>query len=240
MHRGIVAEIDLGAVSANLRTVKALAGSSAVIAIVKADAYGHGAIEVSEALVGAGADYLAVAFTEEAVKLREAGITDPIIVLFDPDIRDILKYRLIPVLSDPKTALAFAREAEKLGARIPVHIKVDTGMGRLGLTEEPAHEILEISAEKGIVVEGIMSHLSEADLDDPSFTKLQIDSFNVLKTELLKKGLGIKMFHIANTAAVMNIPDAHFDAVRPGLMLYGYSPCDKRVASSMPRHYIRL
>jgi alanine racemase len=232
MHRGIIAEIDLKAVSANLRTVKTLAGRSAIIAVVKADAYGHGAVEVSEALVGAGADYLAVAFTEEAVKLREAGITAPIIVLFDPDPGDILKHNLIPVLSDRKTALAVAREAAKLGIRIPVHIKVDTGMGRLGLTDGPAREILEIAAEKGIVVEGIMSHLSEADLADPSFTKLQLDAFNSLKMELLQNGLHIKMFHIANSAAVMNIPEAHFDAVRPGLMLYGYSSCDRTAKAS--------
>ena len=231
MHRGIIAEIDLGAVSANLRTVKALAGRSAVIAVVKADAYGHGAIEVSETLVGAGADYLAVAFTEEAVKLREAGITAPIIVFFDPDLGDILKYNLIPVLSDTKTAIAVAREAEKRGTRISVHIKVDTGMGRLGLTDGPAREILEIAAEKGIVVEGIMSHLSEAGLADPSFTKLQLDAFTALKMELLKNGLHIKMFHIANSAAVMNIPEAHFDAVRPGLMLYGYSPIQTNVGA---------
>lgn len=232
MHRGIIAEIDLGAVSANLRSVKALADHSAVIAVVKADAYGHGAVEVSETLVGAGVDYLAVAFTEEAVKLREAGITAPIIILFDPDLRDILKYNLIPVLSDRKTALAFAREVERRGMRIPVHIKVDTGMGRLGLTEGPAREILEIAAEKGIVVEGIMSHLSEADLADPFFTKLQLDAFNALKMELLQSGLQIKMFHIANSAAVMNIPEAHFDAVRPGLMLYGYSSCDNTTKAS--------
>jgi alanine racemase len=232
MHRGIIADIDLGAVSANLRAVKALAGHSAVIAVVKADAYGHGAVEVSETLVGAGADYLAVAFTAEAVKLREAGITAPIIVLFDPDLGDILKYCLIPVLSDCKTALAFAREAERRKTRIPVHIKVDTGMGRLGLTDRPANQILEIAAEKGIVVEGIMSHLSEADIADPSFTKTQLDAFTALKMELLKNGLHIKMFHIANSAAVMNIPEAHFDAVRPGLMLYGYSSCDRTAKAS--------
>lgn len=225
MHRGIVAEIDLGAAAANLRIAKARAGQSAVIAVVKADAYGHGSVEVSEALMGAGADYLAVAFTGEAVKLREAGITAPILVLFDPDLGDILEYDLIPVLSDRKTALAVAREAERRGKRIPVHIKVDTGMGRLGLTDGSALEILELATEKGISVEGIMSHLSEADRADPSFTKLQLDAFNALKTELLQKGLEIKMFHIANSAAVMNIPEAHFDAVRPGLMLYGYSSC---------------
>jgi alanine racemase len=232
MNRGIIAEINLGAVSANLRSVKARTGRGAVIAIVKADAYGHGAIEVSKTLVGAGTDYLAVAFTEEAVKLREAGITAPIIVLFDPDLGDILKYNLIPVLSDTKTAIAVASEAERRGTRIPVHIKVDTGMGRLGLTDGPAREILEIAAEKGIVVEGIMSHLSEADHADLSFTKLQLDAFVALKMELLRNGLRIKMFHIANSAAVMNMPEAHLDAVRPGLMLYGYSSCDRTAEAS--------
>ncbi len=238
MHRGIIAEIDLGAASANLRTVKALAGHSTVIAVVKADAYGHGAVEVSEALVGAGADYLAVAFTEEAIKLREVGITAPIIVLFDPDLGDILKYNLIPVLSDRKTALAFSREAERRGTRIPVHIKVDTGMGRLGLTDGLAREILDIATEKGIVVEGVMSHLSEADLADLSFTKKQLDAFTALKMELLQSGLHIKMFHIANSAAVMNIPEAHFDAVRPGLMLYGYSSC-YRTAKASPAELLQ-
>jgi alanine racemase len=227
MHRGVVAEIDLGAVCKNLRTVKALSGNRAIIATVKADAYGHGAIEVSRTLVRAGADYLAVAFTEEARKLREAGINAPLIVLFDPDIDDVLKYNLIPVLSDIKSAHSVAKEAEKRGVRIPVHLKVDTGMGRLGLADYPVKAILDIATLKGIIIEGIMSHFSEADLADPSFAKLQIDAFTKLRTELLQNGLDVKLFHIANSAAVLSIPESHLDAVRPGLMLYGYSPLQK-------------
>jgi alanine racemase len=227
MHRGVIAEIDLGAVAANLRTVRSLSGSSAVIAVVKADAYGHGAIEVSRTLVQAGADSLAVAFTEEARNLREAGIKAPIIVLFDPDIDDVLKYNLVPVLSEMKSAHSVAREAEKRGVRIPVHIKVDTGMGRLGLADCPATAILDIATNKSISIEGIMSHFSEADLADPSFAKLQIDAFTQLRAELLQNGLDVKLFHIANSAAVLSIPESHLDAVRPGIMLYGYSPLQK-------------
>jgi alanine racemase len=227
MHRGVIAEIDRGALAANFRTVRSLSGSSAVIAVVKADAYGHGAIEVSRTLVQAGADYLAVAFTEEARHLREAGIKAPIIVLFDPDIDDVLKYNLIPVLSDMKSAQAVAREAEKRGVRIPVHIKVDTGMGRLGLADSRSKAILDIATKKSISIEGIMSHFSEADLADPSFAKRQINAITQLRAELFQNGLDVKLFHIANSAAVMSIPESRLDAVRPGIMLYGYSPLQK-------------
>ena len=234
MHRGVIAEIDLGAVAANLRTVRSLSSSSAVIAVVKADAYGHGAVEVSKTLVSNGADYLAVAFTEEAGNLREAGITAPIIVLFDPDIDDVMQYGLIPVLSDMKSARYFAREAEKRGAAMPVHIKVDTGMGRLGLADHPAKDILEIASRKGIIIEGVMSHLSEADLVDSSFAKIQIDSFAALKSELHQNGLDVKTYHMANSAAVLKIPESHFDAVRPGIMLYGYSPIQQSTTGTRP------
>jgi alanine racemase len=234
MQRGVVAEIDLGAVSANLRAVKSISGNRTVIAVVKADAYGHGAVEVSRTLVRSGADFLAVAFTEEAETLREAGVNAPIIVLFDPDIDDVLKYNLIPVLSDMKSARAFAREAEKRGKRIPVHIKVDTGMGRLGLRDNPAKDILEIATSNSLSVEGVMSHLSEADLADPAFSKLQINSFKALKAELLQNRIDVKLFHIANSASVLGIPESHLDAVRPGIMLYGYSPMQINAVPAMP------
>ncbi len=225
MQRGVLAEIDLGAVSANLQTVKSISGNRKVIAVVKANAYGHGAVEVSRTLIRSGVDFLAVAFTEEARELREAGIQAPVMVLFDPDIEDVLNYDLIPVISDMKSARIFAREAEKRGKRIPVHIKVDTGMGRLGLRDNPAEDILEIATNRSLRIQGIMSHLSEADLADPSFAKLQVDSFKALRAELVRKGLDVQLFHIANSASVLAIPEAHLDAVRPGIMLYGYSPC---------------
>jgi alanine racemase len=106
-------------------------------------------------------------------------------------------------------------------------------MGRLGLADHPARAILDIATSKGISIEGIMSHFSEADLADPSFAKLQIDSFTNLRAELFQNGLEVKLFHIANSAAVLSIPESHLDAVRPGIMLYGYSPLQQSKASSL-------
>ncbi len=224
MNRGAVAEIDLGAISNNLKVIKNLSMNNPVIAVVKADAYGHGAIDVSRRLVNDGVEYLAVAFTEEAKELRNAGINSSILVLFDPDINDIFTYNLIPVISDKKTATALSKEAEKNNLSISVHIKIDTGMGRLGFTGDAANEISEIANLKGITIDGIMSHFSEADLLDASFARMQIEKFNSIKTALLNVGLSVRLFHMANSAAVMTLPESHFDAVRPGIMLYGYSP----------------
>ena len=224
MNRGCIAEIDLDAISNNLKTVKEMSGNRPVIAAVKADAYGHGAVEVAKRLVSNGVGYLAVAFTEEARELREAGIKVPILVFFDPDIEDIIKYSLVPVISDRKTAIAISDRAEKLNVCVDVHVKIDTGMGRMGIYDNHAEEIAGIAAFKGINVVGVMSHFSEADLTDASFAQRQIYKFRTLKDGLSERGLKIKLFHISNSAAVMTIPESHFDAVRPGLMLYGYSP----------------
>lgn len=223
MNRGPVAEINLKAISNNLKVIKNLSYGRPVIAVVKADAYGHGAIEVSRHLADLKVEYLSVAFTEEAKELRASGINLPILVLFDPDIRDILQYNLIPVVQDKKTALAISKEAEKANVIINVHIKVDTGMGRLGLTEDAANEILQIADLKGLRIEGVMSHFSDSDLYDSPFAKLQIERFNLIRKVLSDNGLSVKLFHMANSAAIINFPESHFDAVRPGLMLYGYS-----------------
>ncbi|BCB96720.1 alanine racemase [Dissulfurispira thermophila] len=224
MNRGAIAEIDLNAVSNNLRIVKKLSNNSPVIAVVKANAYGHGAVEISKRLLSGGVEYLAVAFTGEAKELRNAGITSPILVLFDADIDDVFRYNLIPVIYDRKKATLLSRESERNNRSVEVHIKIDTGMGRLGFAENAVKEIIEIANLKGITIGGIMSHFSEADLMDASFAKVQVNRFNFIKTELLNNGLNVHLFHMANSAAVMTLPESHFDAVRPGLMLYGYSP----------------
>lgn len=230
--RGAIAEIDLSAISNNLKVIKKLSNNKPVIAVVKADAYGHGAVEISRRLVREGVEYLAVAFTEEAKELRNAGIGSPILVLFDPYTKDIFKYNLIPVISDKKTAIALSKEAEKNNRSINAHVKVDTGMGRLGFACNAANEILEVANLSGINIEGVMSHFSEADLTDASFANTQIDRFNSLKAELIKNGVNIKFFHMANSAAIAMLPKSHLDAVRPGLMLYGYSPL-----SASSKHY---
>jgi alanine racemase len=221
MERGLVAEIDLQAVSHNFRVIRQMTGGRPVIAVVKADAYGHGADQVSKRLVSDGAEYLAVAFMDEARELREAGIAAPIIVLFDPDVCEAFEYNVTPAIGTMKAAVDLSREAEKRGLNINIHIKVDTGMGRLGFRGQVQRDILEIARLKGINIEGVMSHFSEADIMDRSFACSQIDAFNTLQNDLAASGLHVPLYHLANSAAVMALPESHFDAVRPGIMLYG-------------------
>ncbi|NTU43028.1 MAG: alanine racemase [Nitrospirales bacterium] len=227
MQRGVTAEIDLGAIAHNLGIVRALAPNRPVMAVVKADAYGHGSVEVARFLSSLGVEFLAVAFTDEARELREAGINAPLVVLFGYNAGDVFDYDLIPVVHDKREAIALSREAEKRGRAVAVHIKVDTGMGRLGLNPESLEEILEIASFPGIRIAGLMSHFSEADLLDTSFALTQISRVTILRDILAKRGLLIPLLHMANSAAVLSLPQAHFDAVRPGLMLYGYSPVQK-------------
>jgi alanine racemase len=224
MHRGAVARIDLNSLKHNLGVVKACAPGCAVYAVVKADAYGHGAVEIAKALVSAGADRLAVAFGNEAAPLREAGIKKPILSLFDSDPEEVFRYNLIPVINDPRAAERLSRAAVERDIKLPVHVKIDTGMGRTGLIDAPAEALLKIASLKGLTVEGVTSHLSEADSSDREFSLGQIAAVRELKNRLAKKGLIIPYFHMSNSGAIINLPEGHFDAVRPGLMLYGYSP----------------
>ncbi len=226
MTRGPVAEVDLSAIAHNLHTIRKIVKDRPVIAVVKADAYGHGAIEVSKRLLEEGISYFAVAFTGEAKELRNAGINVPIIVLFDrAEIKDFFDFQLIPVISNTETALSLSNEAKKRAAIIKVHIKIDTGMGRLGLNgHDVFKEIITISKMPYIEIEGLLSHFSEADLSDRSFANQQLERFNAVRESISKK-IKRKIFsHIANSAAVLTFEESHLDAVRPGIMLYGYSP----------------
>jgi len=220
------AEIDLSALSHNVEVVKKKANNSNILAVVKADAYGHGAVEVSKHILKAGVSGLGVAFIEEAIELREAGIKSPIIVFFDPaDKRLYLKYNLTPVVFDFKTAKAFSDIAYKHNRKLAIHIKVDTGMGRVGLPLIEAYtEILKIARLKNLDLQGIMSHFSDADLKDRNFTNIQLKNFLNLIESLRKNDIHFKFSHIANSAAVLRFPEAHLNMVRPGIMLYGYGP----------------
>lgn len=226
MNRKTVAEIDLSAIAHNLDVVKRVSRNRPVIAVVKADAYGHGIREVSMKLVKEGTSYLAVAYTSEAVALRDAGITIPIIVLFDREtIEEWFDYHLIPVIHDMDMAMALSEKARQKGKTIKIHVKIDTGMGRLGLSgSHLIEDILKIEEMEGIELVGLMSHFSEADLLDRSFALLQLGRFKKIIEALSQKFRSPIISHIANSAAVFGFEDAHLDAVRPGLMLYGYSP----------------
>ncbi len=226
MNRGPVAEINLAALEHNLKITRNITREKQIIAVVKADAYGHGAIEISRKLLSLGVTFLAVAYTEEARTLREAGIRAKILVLFDcTEKTEFFSYDLIPVISTMKDAEDFSRLAADRGKTVPVHVKIDTGMGRTGFIHEDAvSRAVEIAGMQGIVLEGILSHFSEADLSDRSFTVHQLELFNNARSSISKELGRPLMSHMANSAAILSLEGALFDAVRPGLMLYGYSP----------------
>ncbi len=225
----VFAEIDLKALSHNLRIVRKKTGNKKILAVVKADAYGHGAETVSKHLINHGASMLGVAFTHEGIALRTSGITTPILVFFDRDNTEAcIEYNLVPVIYDFKTAIKIHAIAKKLDIIMPVHIKVDTGMGRVGMPVDRAcKEIPKISGLAHIKPEGIMSHFSDADLQDKAFANHQQDLFSSLIAALKKDGITFRFIHMANSAAVLTMPDAHFNMVRPGIMLYGYGCCEK-------------
>ena len=226
MNRGAIAQISLDAIAQNLCTLNKIVKGLPLIAVVKADAYGHGAVEVSKKITAEGTPLLAVAFVSEAVQLRKAGIHVPILVLFDrQNLEECFDFKLIPVISDIRTAELLSRIARKRNTEIPVHIKIDTGMGRLGFYgKNVLRELLTISELEGVRIDGMLSHFSEADLADRSYASAQLEHFIALRTFLVKKTKKRIFTHIANSSAVLAFSESYLDAVRPGIALYGYSP----------------
>lgn len=224
------AEVDLKALTHNLKVIKTKTGNKKILAVVKADAYGHGIERVARHLVKQGVPILGTAFTTEAVALREAGITTPILVFFDRENAEAcIKYNITPAVSDINTAKRLSSMARKHDRRLPVHVIVDTGMGRVGFQLKKAREeIAKLAGLKNIELEGIMSHFSEADLQDKDFADHQIKEFRSLVKDLKKKKTSFKYLHMSNSAAVLTLPDAHLDMVRPGIMLYGYACCENK------------
>lgn len=226
MNRGPVAEIDLSALRHNLAIVRRHVSMRPVIAVIKADAYGHGAVAVARTLLEEGVTTLAVAFTGEARALRAAGIESPILVLFDhSDVSAYFDLGLIPVISDLSSAGLFAEEARRRAVELPVHMKIDTGMGRMGVRPETAaDEVLRLAGMEGLRLEGLLSHFSEADLGDKTFAAYQISTFESIRSAAASR-LGRRLLcHMANSAAALSMEEALFDAVRPGIVLYGCSP----------------
>jgi alanine racemase len=219
------ARLDLDRLAANYLAVAAAAGRP-VMPVVKADAYGHGAARVSRHLVALGAPMLGVAFAEEGVVLRAAGIRAPIVVLagFTPgQVRSLVQHELTPVVSTP-SMLESARQAGREGSkRFAVHLKVDTGMTRLGFTPSAAGEAAARLVESGRVgVEGLMTHLACAD-EDAEATRRQLDLFDEAADDLARRGIRPRWLHAANSAGLAYLRPTH-TLVRPGLILYGVPP----------------
>lgn len=227
---GSFAEIHLGALEKNLLQVRAQVGNCPILAVVKANAYGHGAIRVARFLEQCRTkpEIFGVAFLEEGVALREAGIRTPILVLTGcpaDKIPDLMRYALTPVVFDLDTLSAINREAAQCGRPIKVHLKIDTGMGRLGILPDDFLPFLEKALTyEMIAIEGMLTHFAEADLSDLSFAKTQLNTLKTILSRLSEKGITLRYCHLANSAAILHFKPAVLNLVRPGLMLYGYSP----------------
>jgi len=227
--RPTYASIDLDALRHNLGVVqKSVGGATRVLAVVKADAYGHGAVQASRTLVEAGAWGLAVSLVEEGLELRGAGIRAPVLVLGGvyPGLEDlVVQRRLTPVVWSvdhlDRMAAAVRRSA---GGAYPVHVKVDTGMSRLGLLPEELPALLEAYAARhagALAIEGVMTHLARADEADVDESERQLGRFRASLRVLADRGIEPSLRHVCNSAGIVGAADAHFDMVRPGIALYG-------------------
>ncbi len=226
------AEIDLAATAHNVKRIRQIVGPRvAVMAVVKAEAYGHGALEVARAALQSGATWLGVAALNEAIPLRQAGITAPLLVLgWTPGwlARQAVENDVACTVFDLDTAGEFSRVAQEIGRKARVHVKIDTGMGRLGLMpDEVVGTIQQTVAMEGLSIEGIFTHFARADEADPAYTRQQIDCFKQVLRNLETRGIAIPIRHAANSPGILRFPESHFDIVRLGIAMHGLDPSDE-------------
>lgn len=237
------AEIDLKAIAHNVSELRRITQpESRLMAVVKANGYGHGAIEVAQCALQNGATTLGVARIEEGIRIREAGIQAPILIFgytLPEQTADLLEHDLKPCIYTAASARQFSATAASLGKKIKVHLKVDTGMGRLGqllqnfksddstaVNTDAIEETLTIAALDSLELEGICTHFATADSSDKTYAEKQLHLFiNYLK-RLHQAGLKPSIRHAANSAALIDMPQSHFDMVRPGIAIYGLYPSD--------------
>ena len=220
--------VDLGAIEYNIRAInQKLNPRTKVMAVVKASGYGSGAKNIVNTLMDNGVEHLAVATAEEGIELREQGIKLPIIVLTQPleaDLNNIVEYDLIPAVADEELIKNLDNISKEKDKVTRIHVEVDTGMGRIGVQiDEVVSFIIQVKAFKNIEIEGIFTHFAGSDTDE-EYTKLQISRFKKVLGYLKDSGVEISLTHACNSAGIINYPEAHYDLVRPGLMIYGYYP----------------
>jgi alanine racemase len=246
VRRPAWAEISASAIAHNVRALKAIMGDALLCAVVKANAYGHGAPLAARAALEGGADSLAVALVDEGIELREAGVSAPILLLAEvpaSTVPDALGHSLTLTIGSLEGAQAAAASAEKLGGLHRVHLKVDTGMRRMGVAPEQVGDVVDLLlASKAIDLEGIYTHFSVADgssSDDRAFTRGQVRLFNEVVEALGERGVAPRVRHVANSAGALGYPEARFSMVRVGLALYGYLP-ESWLAGTLNEHGLTL
>lgn len=227
LYRPTWAEVDLKAMRYNFRQIKRRAGNAKILCVVKADAYGHGLIQVARTLQKEGADFFGVADIHEGVALRMHGIQKPILLFencLPPFAKSIVDYRLTPSISNIELAEALNRHAQSLHSQIPIHIKVDTGMGRLGVWHKEALGFIKrIHRFKNLHWEGLLTHYACAETDE-EFTYRQIRDFSKLIRGLKQEGIIFPYLHASNSIGLIEYRNNSFTLVRPGLILYGMYP----------------
>ncbi len=231
------AEIDLDAIAHNARELKRHVGEKAgnmaaeLMAVVKANGYGHGAVPVAETALENGASRLAVHRTLEGIQLRQAGITAPVLIMgysLPAQAETIVRWDLTPTVNTPEQAQALSAAALHQGKALPIHVKVDTGLGRFGLLpDEVANFVQAISKLPGLVLEGIYTHFAIADAADKAYTLQQLETYLEVVKGLEEAGFTIPIKHTACSAATLDLPQTHLDVVRCGIILYGLRPSSK-------------
>jgi alanine racemase len=226
------AEIDLDAIAHNARELKQHVGEKTeLMAVVKANGYGHGATPVAETALDNGASRLAVHRTLEGVQLRQAGITAPILIMgytLPAQSETIVRWDLTPTVNTPEQAQTLSNSASHQGKALPIHIKIDTGLGRFGLLpNEVVDFVRAISTLPGLVIEGIYTHFAIADAADKTYTLQQFEILRDVVRKLEEVGFAIPIKHAAGSAATLDLPQTHLDMVRCGITLYGLRPSDE-------------
>jgi len=229
-YRPTWAEVNLANLKSNFKEIKRVVGKKVKIMVtVKADAYGHGIIQVARDLSRDGVDYLGVACIDEGIHLRQENISLPILILglvLKNDIEPLFEYNLTPTVCSYELAVDLNKKAQELNKPINIHVKIDTGMGRIGVMCKDAFGVIKkISKLKFVKIEGVFTHFTLADVNK-DFTLYQIDVFNDLITRLRKADIRIPLVHSANSVGVINYKNSHFNMVRPGLVAYGLYPSD--------------
>ena len=230
--RPTYASVDLQALAANVAELREMARPARLCAVVKADAYGHGALAAARAALSGGADWLAVALVEEGIELRRAGLTCPILLLSEPrpsEMVEVAEHMLRPAVYSPSGLAAAAAAADARGLKLPVHLKIDTGMNRVGVRPADSLRLAEaILAKDGLVLEGLWTHCASADRPEDPFTDVQLELFESLAAPLADKVAGGFLRHTANSALLLRCADTggagRFDLVRVGLAIYGLAP----------------
>lgn len=226
-------EVDLDALAHNMREIRRLAKKDALVtAVIKADGYGHGATKIAQTLLENGADRFAVAVLDEGIELREAGFEVPILILGFTDkerAEEIVSYDLEQAVYSWELAEAISKEAVKQNKTAKIHIKVDTGMGRIGLRpdKDSVQLIKKISKLPNIAIEGIFTHFAVADTLDKTYTEGQYERFTWICGELERENVKINVKHCGNSAAIIDLPNMHLNMVRAGIILYGLKPSDE-------------